>query len=605
MARRRIEVFYHGGAGNAQIAETDYEQFGKGLQQTFAGKVDVEFFPSTDIISIYEKVDLLIGESTIDELYLHFSGHGNQSGIPYSDMIFENEKFANLLDHYKIRFCFFASCESAELVRLSNERKIPVVIGTLGDNPIGNQFAIQFQKVFYEGLLNSRTFEAAFKKAHDEIEITSQSKFIAQELIRGEGSKLGAGQHLNALQIVFSKKEHKDMYLVSPDFLKEMANPKPERPYLLTWFDDAGLATRFRTKFYAGGFAEQVHYIQIKDEELPLLNKRGDPDPLATENARLLICCKNDDLLKAELKAHCSSETLWKMDHYKVLFAYQQTAHPAIILGDEKLIPEKNRISFDEVEELLADNVFLNQLAEHRIPFSKRREMTLRINPKPLRSEMVVMPKTEMFLRIYFGKNINEHLINFLANYLKDQAPDTSTLVLLDNHQDPQMNYAAELTKEIKRIKGNGNLIANIVSFISDHFILVLRNRHKDIKEWEVEIRQILELLEPAAAIFVGEPPKFPLYIFFLHDTSIATLPAPANFLFAKQFSDPVPIDIPILEEWKTFYSPENFGPIIADEVQTLIKKIPIKDFEKSCPSNVIAYICDELKIPRKQVIGL
>ncbi len=101
-----------------------------------------------------------------DELYLHFSGHGHAEGIPFEEWKLHNTLFANILEDKKIKFCFFSSCQSADLVKIVSEREIPIVLGTKYLENIENTYAIDFQLEFYRGLANKLSFLQAFKNAY-------------------------------------------------------------------------------------------------------------------------------------------------------------------------------------------------------------------------------------------------------------------------------------------------------------------------------------------------------------------------------------------------------------------------------------------------------
>ncbi len=609
MARKRIVVFYHQGKGNEAIAETDYASFYTTLQHASREIQDlqVESFDIPAIHHLNAKVKTLIDDQGSDELYLHFSGHGNEDGIPYDTMILQNAELAAQLDHSKIKFCFFSSCESAALVRLVNERDIPIVIGTLGNNAISNTYAIEFQKAFYHALLQSRKFENAFEVARDELKFRFHQDISSQIIIRGESGGPVVKEQINALQIVFSDKQYAVTRLIPSNFLLEMRSATADKPFLLTWFDQAIEGERFKNQFDASGFYDQFQYIQLVKEDLNLINNRGDDDPFQNENIRLLICCSTPNVIHDELRKHLITHN-WALDHYKPLLAIQQNLNPEQIIGDPRLlqiIPQSNLIRYKDVEKLFEDNSFLNELMQHSLSFSERKEITFAFNSKPVKEELIEIEDQNKFIRVFLAKNLNELLINFLVNWIRTRENQKSRNIIIDNILDPNLDFVKELEKEINTSAPSPIFELNLATLYSTGVIIVIRSHSSDMGKFNTDIQGILKLLNSGTPIYQTKKPETPSYLFFLFEESAQFIPQQDPNIYFKKFSDPLPVDTDILDEWTGQYSLLNHKKQIVDEVRRVGKAIDVEAYKSSCPSAVIQVICDELKIPRRQVLGI
>ena len=150
MFDKKLAVLYFYSPGNEEIAGTDFDDFYLDLKDNPAfreARVKVEHHFCPTPAALLASVESIL-EDDHGEIYLHFSGHGTTEGIPYDDWLLQNNHFAVMVDDPKVVFCFFSSCQSADLLQVVQHRKIPVVLATAGDNNIENAFAIELQKRF-------------------------------------------------------------------------------------------------------------------------------------------------------------------------------------------------------------------------------------------------------------------------------------------------------------------------------------------------------------------------------------------------------------------------------------------------------------------------
>jgi len=57
------------------------------------------------------------------------------------------------------------------------------------------------------------------------------------------------------------------------------------------------------------------------------------------------------------------------------------------------------------------------------------------------------------------------------------------------------------------------------------------------------------------------------------------------------------------MEKWRDNYEDEE--ELVFNTIKQIVKEIDPEPFKDGCPSEVIARVCDEFKIPRKQILFL
>ena len=611
MAKKRLVVIYHYGPGNEHITQSDYEESFVPIKNKVRGipELEIEAFPSLDVGKLIDKLDQLKNDEGNEELYLHFSGHGASKGIPYGEWFLKNNDLAIIIDHPKIKFCFFSSCKSGDLVAITNTRNIPVVIGTVAENDIENSYAIAFQAELYEGLLASRDFDNAFEYALITTNNRKNKSYRYDPFVRGEGGVELTEQKLNALQIAFASNTDKNSRMLPSNFIIEMVNSQYNKPFCLNWFDDPVQGQNFSNGFRQGGFHQQIEYLTIPEHDLFRLNDRGDHDPIATGDTRLVIHCSMEEVLPPKIRAHLKTPKIWSMDNYKIMFCLKSGIKLEHILLDailEDQIPKEQVFRYQEkVTDLFDDDEFIKALDQHTISFTERKKITLNFTSKPNKNEVVEIMDANKFVRVFFAKSANERLINFLVNWImsKDGLPWPPLVV--DNRINPEMNFNQELQQQILKQRNiNKNLARQFEDIYDSGCIIVVRNRSGDIESSKKALGELIEKMDAASKLF-DEPPETPTILFFLHENGGAIPLQENTHIYLKQFSDPLPVDKEMITEWRNKYDPLTVSSHTAAQVKSISSKIKPEKYKDCCPSSVIEFICDEFSIPHKQIIGI
>ncbi len=622
MARKRLVVFYHFGPGNENISTTDYDQFYQEVK-TAASAANIKDFviEPVDCVSVnklFDKIELLTSPSeNIDELYFHFSGHGGVTGIPYDDWILKNEDLAALLCDSKIKFCFFSSCRSSELVKLANLNQVPVVIGTLGENDIANNYAISFQTHFYKALIKSQTFNESFNYAVARMSNNHQVAVDHNCFVRGEGGEEMKMDQVNALQMACLTEKDKARRMLPANFLLKMENLEQSKPVCLNWFDDNLQAFDFEERFFKKGFDEQLTDIRIPSEELPLLNNRGINDPfLSCERLILIIHCTKSPLppeIKDHLRAQTSNLTAKQnpveKDHYQILFATSNTITKKELLENDKLesaLPDEKIFKFDvNASELLLDNEFIKRLDQQNVSFDARKKATLGFNTRPNKREIVTLNDTKKYVRMFFGSLDNERLINFLINWFRDLQSLTCPVIVLDNIGNLEMDIASELSKLLTKYTPETELKHQFYKLYKDGgAIIVIRNRSDKDETFVDTLNSLITSLDESSKFLGGQSIATTL-LFILQDKSVVSDNEEKEFISQKNLSNPDPVDNDMISTWQEDHNSLKASAIIAQAVKDISKKINPNDFKNCCPSAVIELICEEFKIPSKPIIGI
>lgn len=549
MASKKLVIFYHAASPDDKITTSDYGQFYEKLldEKPDDSLLEVEDYPCIHPSFLITKVQQLIG-SNYDELYFHFSGHGNEDGIPYRGWFLENNELASLVDEPKVKCCFFSSCRSSDLVDLVKQRDLPVVIGTSGANDIENRYAIRFQILFYLNLFAHKSFERAFesakltlkglskRKALDGLEVQDDSFFEGDPIVRGGGGavQILEENNINSLQIVFAQDEIANSYLIEPNFLHRMEQAKENRLRILTWFDDSKMVEDFVKILENRGFDQLTTHINIPDQELEHLpmDKRGDDDPFGYGQTILLIGVSDiarfkSDLLRNQidaLRAHLF-EDIWEMDQYKVVFLLKSGIELDQILP---LLKDKDLndhiVHFDQKPSELLDNPhFVDKIQNQKVDFAKRKEIILNFRTNPVKGEIAMVTDQMQFVRIFHANNVNEYLVNFLINWISFKDSLHCPVVLIDEHEQESLEFKDYLLAQMEDVTGLPKKIkSQFGQLFSDGCFIVLRKRSGGIEEWRKIIEYVLEEIEEALDEFApNKLPTTPSYIFFLHDQDL------------------------------------------------------------------------------------
>ena len=614
--RKRLVFIYHHGTGNEAIAKADFQQFFKTIELRTRAipelLIDFAFCPTADALKL--KISQLVRpDEENDEVYLHFCGHGNTKGIPYDDWLLKNNDLAIIIEHEKVKSCFFSSCRSADLVKIVNKRNIPVVIGTAGENDIQNNFAIAFQIEFYNLLLDHRTFQSAFEKAYTSVPTNLQNGAIKMgSLTRGEGALDDIlATDINEMQIIFkNKKTQNSLSLLPANFIQEMNIRSDEKPFVLVWSDEILNTTSFEKAFVKNGFNDNWHLVIIKSDEIEYINKRGDDDPLLNEKIRLVLLVSRNELLPDPLRQHLNEDKIWRMDNYKVIVGIQNSISLDDVVQQQSLRTKMEgaaQIEFkNSPDELFKNDVFLTKLGNSEISFNQRKKVTLGINTKPLKTEMLEVEGTTKFVRIFLAKNINEYLVNFLVNWYRSFNEFKNSPYIIDNTISPDLDFEKELARAITtRLGTNQSLAADLYELIKEGSIIIFKNRFDANANWTSFINKMIETVKLVTSIHAAKPNEKPSLIFFLQDADL-NLSLTNELIYLRKFSMPTPIDDVTIGEWKNDFKNSSGYPInLVKMIQSIVETLDVNSFAEDCPSALVKELCDRFKLPRKQILGI
>ncbi len=611
--KRKIVIFYHDSDGNRDIRESDYKHFYRPLNLMVKPipmlKLEPVSCPAREWL--FDKLRDLTGpDEEADELYLHFSGHGQSEGIPYGDWVVSNQDFADMVRHPKVKSCYFSSCQSGDLVRLVNENSIPVVIGTAGPNDIENRYAIDFQLAFYEGLIHCRSFDSAFSQARVLTKSKHGKEVPANVFVRGEGALDDIAEvHVNALQIVFHAPKYAEAHLIPPTFLDELRNISDGKPAILAYSDDPVRAAEFEGAFKESGWQQYMHLVHIPEGEVGKINDRGDMDPFQLQNIFLLLLLSHQHLLPEELRTHLANHENWGQEQYRIFCAHKDGIDLASAF-DSHSIRQKfdsgHIFSFhDNPGELLDNQEFERLLHEQEIELSLRKKITLGFEVRPNREEMAVVYDMHKIACVFFAKNENEKLVNFLVNWIREKDELKFPVVVIDNQYDADLEFMSSLKKEIVPLtKKEQNLNLQFIDLLRPGCIMIFRYWEEELEPWQDFISEVLDAVSITSSIITEKEKPQSSAIFFLSNFSPDELQLPGN-VKVERFSKPTPVNDEILETWRSEFSPLKFNPKVSQMVQAVSAEIDPNRFSDCCPSAVIEFVCEKFRIPAKQIVGL
>ena len=614
MLRKKLFIFYYYGPGNEEIARLDYEKF----YTRISGKVDSNrdltidraFCP--DVRDLMKRLrDLTDRANDVDELYLHFSGHGSEAGIPYKDWILANDNFVALLRHSKIKFCFFSSCQSADLARLASEAEIPVVLGTAGANDIENDYAIDFQNEFYSKLFDSFTYKAAYEYAVTYADGTYSRHNSLKIILRSEGGGDPVDQvEINALQLILTSQAEETKYLIPPDWVMKMNEADYDKTWCLNWFDDQTLRHHFYLGLEGEGLGEILRWEELPTAELFLLKDRGDDDPFKNGEINLILHCSKNELLPEALRLYLQKGESLTTPNYKTVFCLKEGLDTNVLFGDTVTMakyPEAQRFEFDNYSaDLIPSDSFRAALDRNAISASERRKIVLNFDTQPFKEEVLEIQDNQKYIRIFFAQNTNERLINFIANWIRTSQMPGSISFVSDNRHNTQLNLLEDLEHQLRlRFNNSRTLYQHFYSLYETGAIFILRNWSDDPNTSIAIVQNVMTELSKAADFYGESVPQQPTMLFVLHQGSFQEPISAGNRIWLKRFTKPF-VSQGMIDEWAALHSPKtSASKAIVQKVKEISAKIKPADYDEKCPSGVLEFICKELSLPQVVVFRI
>lgn len=624
MTDKKLVVFYYYTDSNKKIAEEDFKAFYSVMEENEAFEKEgiiIENYFAPDAAKLLSKLTSLLAEP-YSELYLHFSGHGRTEGIPYDDWVLKSSSFSIMLDHPKVKFCFFSSCKSAQLVKIVSERKIPIVIGTEGDDNIENGYAIEFQKKFYSKLSKKLSFLKAFEQAQNDLKVEQKIEIKVGVLTRAEMAldDLEATVN-NKLQIVFSEDEEKNRHLVYPTVVEAITNVEENKQIIFAYADNKNLLDEFEASFNKKGLHEQSKLFLLNENDLRKLDDNDGKGVFLEDIKILFIVQSARDIFENEklVNVFDDQKKFTEFDNLKFALAIKNGTNENNLFKNTSYFKEeidkytgtnKSRFYYDTFDDLFDDNGFDRYINEIGIHLSTRKSYIINNLSHPTKKEVKFIKDPMHYLRVLFAHKKNEKLINYIINWLSGYEKFETPIIISDYLHKDQLTAIDALKAAIKSTYKDDptytlfleqNMSFALAPIILHGHIIVIRTDLDDLEELKTQVREVLLAFDQVPNLSV--PPKSPTYIFFINEDSFSFSEADRLSLAkTKNFSKPSPISKEFIELWTSFFQDSN------KEFDEIIEKLLQIDFDKykdQCPSGVIEEICDHFKIPRKQILSI
>lgn len=633
MVNKKLAIFYYATEANQEIIRTDFGGFFADLWDNRAFEragfiVDPIFVPNAQALNI--KLKNLVKEPH-DELYLHFNGHGQTKGIPFDDWVLGNETFATILEEDKVVSCFFASCKSSILAKIVAEKDIPVVIGTLYDENIENNYAIDFQKAFYGYLAEKRSFRQAFEKAQADLTIEEEATELTGDVwVRGdvEEDVFSAGP-ANALQIIFrSEKERDGLFLIYPNLLDRLntLDENRQNTTLLAYSDNAGVREAFNANIEEGGYDDYVSLISIGPEDL---NDLPDQDVDALKMQHLpdfrflfIITTEVNSFTGNVAAIFDNSNSLGMMPKIRMVVKNGVSLEEAVrdtAFVKEELVKPGRVFEYDTFPNLFEQTTFNEFLTEVSIDPVVRKKHLLNFPCNPTRK--IIRPARRVsnsrFVHAFFAQRKFEKIVHHVVNWLQNSEYSGKrfpTGVIISDFAHKGELGTKEILEEAIRAESKNlatpdvKFLGLLVEMFKGGQIVVCRTNHNSPKIRE-EVEDLLREIEKAYGFFSMqfEAPKLPTIFFFVNEDDLGKPIAGSDPVGTKNVQ---PVNLPhpnkitqdSFDMWLENASNDDGG--IFDLFEEIINENRFANDDVE-PVTAINWFCEALRISPKQILHL
>jgi len=615
MFDKKLVVIYYYSEDNKEIASSDHKQFYDELKDNEAFEkngiiVDQNYCPNAR--TLRDKLKTLL-EEPYNEIYLHFSGHGDTGGIPLGDWTVGTESFAIMLDHPKIKSCFFSSCKSAELVKVVTERDIPVVIGTREDKDIENSFAIEFQKQFYKGLADRKSFNRAFEDAWNDIEIDKRLKIDKYASTRGSFSltKL-QNSVLNKLQIVFSTKEEENRHLIYPTIVDRLQFIDDSESMVLIYGTDSDEVNKFIEYFDKKGYNENNIIIPLTEKDLTAI-KSGNSDMLnMRSNVKIILLLTEEQPISKSFKFLFDKEKIFQYDNIKLRVVQLDGIDKTKILSSGSHILkdyDQNKFVYIDYDTLFKKDEFLNFLTGIDISDERRKFYTFEFPCYESDKNPVNVELEKISVQFFYISYTHEKVANFIINRIRYLEEKETPNLIINQHYHPDKNLDELLKDKIyKHLKltKRRSLGSMIEDLLDKPYVIVLKLAADYEKE---KVNESLMKIIDSFSKALGEFEEFnetPTYVFvFYHDTNHGDLPIKKEERFAvSEVPGPKNINTQI-QEWNDSIFKSRVKLSHKKIIQQIFGVLNDSELENKYPTHAIEIICEGFKIPRKQILNI
>ena len=663
MDKKLVVIFFQPSEGK-NIVNSDYNKFFHDLEENEAFKKNgilVEHRICTHSHSLIQTIDELLNDKKCQEYYLHFSGHGSPTGIPFDGWEVANKSLEKKLNNPKIKFCFFSSCKSGSLAKEVSANNIPIVIGS-GTNNLENQFAIKFQRRFYSYLAKKKSFHEAFDLTYVDFRENSNEDLRKQTLewvhgevlIRGEGAwdEIENGtKDLNSLQLI-SFKEEEDRHLIYPSIVEEFRKFKSDKrniektlkgekleiheleETLLVYARHEYLLGIFRKEFSKAEYHRFVKLFTIRQEDLKDL-ARDQRQIFVDWNVKIVFLIEDiDGILSDPFFMDTFENESFFEEGSSVKFAYISSEGFEHLNTFEELYNMKTRTGESaknfrkQIEYLSQNNDFYKFIIDPHFTLIDKKGYVLdhfRCSPthndvhlENVETQDSLKPKFKaQFIRVFVVNGYFERMLNMIVHYLRRFHEMRSPILKYQPIDEERFSFEEALRIAIKESIGGKELstkdMKKILPDILDKGHIVIFQTQKEWREKDLddEIQRAINRLngdEPYEII-----PEIPTFFFFItsqkfiNSSSRKTEESYGNVIFKK-----IKIPTPITEEqfckWvknlprTTRYEVELFKNL---DKKVIEKYKPKFGASEECPSQIIEKVCYEIKFPPSKVLNL
>ena len=618
MFERKLAVIYFHAAESEPIVNSDYQRFYVDFLNKIMAfdeaniEVSHAFCPNPS--SLFDTIEKLLNSSA-QEIFLHFSGHGNADGIPYPNWQIDNEDFGVILDNEKIKSCFFSSCRSADLVKILKNRKIPVVIGTKDD--VENNFAIEFQRKFYKYLSNRKSFIQAFETSITKLKQENQQQIVPTQILRS-GIALDDidENNLNEFIIAFQDETEEDRHLIYPTVLDEIGKVEDYKRKLFVYSPDESAIERFEKEFHKNekAYYSLVKLFPLKEEDLGVLNKKE--ERIESEDIKILLLANSVDPLGSNARRFYNNSDLLDKGNLQFALALQQDLSRSTVLQNLDLFEQKveNNIRFRSIEELFSEEKFDQFVIGTEVRFNNRMKVIQKFPVEPTREEVNNQYQASEFIRLIFAPKKYERLINYFVNIFHqkwkriDSKPFTP-IVIADQIHQKELPVIKILFNSIKNNYKDHQLVRFALNqgekiIFQNLFLLgqifILRIDIKNEQDLKSELEKVIAVFEN---IELPNPPEYPSYMFILNGNSHS--PFNQNELSvtnAKSLTEPRPLTNEGFKEWLA-NEEDNYDGL--NELTQELYQIDMDEFQERCPSDLIEILCEALGISSNTLLKI
>ena len=512
----------------------------------------------------------LFNEDVWDEIYIHYSGHGQQEGISFEGEI-ENDDIKNILLDRRVKFCFLSSCFSLALAKLLFESEnVPYIIGS--KHEMGIQFGIDLTKRFYELTLGDKMrINQAFEKAF------SETKAAATEDKDKKATKglIWAGQLLQDTKlddITLLAPENGNGHIIYPSLYEEIMNrDNPKRPIILLGYDNNKDIMDEKDSSYSliqpdyNTVYDIFSLIRLDEEQFNKINDSEVPYKII-----FLASSKNSyDFLN---------------DKYPFVLTNNNVPKEQILIcsygsGQTESFQDIQQIKGDFLEAAIYHEDFEKFLLGNTT--SNLKSATFNFNcVKQKRKIRNSLRDSDLNIRYFLYVEEDNYHANYLINWLRFENEIITELNIYDDSISPiDENHIDSLT--VKCINN------------PDKHILILRITN--LEEIKTIIQKIKEKLSGYAQLFKTANSEILIFVHLSAGKDLDGLISPVNI-------DTISITSDDFEDW---IDNDTTNRIIkSQEVLNCIRDCI--DFGEKVPlSKVVKTICDYIKLPHKHVIEI